>query len=637
MSMFFVFRSGRIISLAALVSALLLPTFALSQTPVYQWDFNTKDANSTVGVGGTASLLPLVNPVSGSFKGNSNKGGSGTIAFGSSDPGTGDANFVWQTTGYPAASGTGGYHFEGVNTTGLTNLLFAFDLAAVDLGSPPTTASKWYQVRYSMDGTTFTNLGGPLEYQQSGTTDATLWANQTVLSLAGVTPAANLRFEVVSVHAPGTSAYAPAQTGTSYSGNAPVFLDYVTVYQGNTWNSTAPSGDIQTGSNWSNGAPAPGGLSSNLMFGGNENTAAVTVSNANSGSSFRLLSISFTSAANSTAYTLIGDTIDLGRQVATSSGTNMTGAITLINASNRQQTISASLSMNTSQVWDSGPTANGGSLLINGPFVLFSTPGSGMTLTVAGENETKISAPFTFFGTDTITKTGGGTLTLPTANTNGFGATVQFNVNGGSLAVTNAAGSATADAAIRVNAGRLTGNGFVAPGFLKTVTVASGGAISPGSGTGDANRTLTVSQNGVTVLAGGVYEANFFGTGANDTGLLRVVGSGVSGGGGMTVNLRLLNGVNRDTLRQAVGIGNTRTYTLTNVDGASTWTVTANNFTAYGFSPGEWTVSQVGNNLVLTFVPVPDARFALGVAAAGLLALAAVRRKKLAARTVSGA
>ena len=46
------------------------------------------------------------------------------------------------------------------------------------------------------DGTTYNNLGGPLEYQRTGTTNLDIWANKNVVSLAGVPGAANLRLEV---------------------------------------------------------------------------------------------------------------------------------------------------------------------------------------------------------------------------------------------------------------------------------------------------------------------------------------------------------------------------------------------------------------------------------------------------------
>lgn len=637
--MFSVFRSGPGLPLVALVSAMSLPTIALSQSPVYQWDFNITNpkTNSSIGSGGTATLI---GGVTGSFSGGPN-GGSGTIAVYSSDPGSGgsDTNFVWQTTGYPAqtgASGTSGARFAGINTTGMSNLLFSFDLSPVNVGSPSSFASKWYQVRYSADGTTFTNLGGPLEYRRTGSADASLFAQETVLSLAGIAPASNMRFEIVAVHAPGSSQYAPAQ-GTTYSGSAPVFLDLVTVYQGNTWSSTAGSGDLQAGENWSTAAPGPGELSSHLMFGGNEN-AAVTVTNTNAdpNNPFRVLSLSFTTAANSTAYTVTGDQIRLGKSTPTAGASVMAGATTITNASNQQQTISTNLTLNTSQVWDSGPTANGGSLLVNGNSVVF---GSGANLTVTGQNLTQISAKLQFLtSSNSITKTGGGTLAISSDNTGLIGANGQFIVNGGSLAVTNTTGSATGAAAIQVNAGgRLTGHGIVAPTGGNTVTVAGGGAIRPG--TSAADRTLTIAAGGLTIAAGGIYEVNVFGSGINDTGLLNVTG-GVSTpatGPGIAVNLNLV-GVDRDTLRAAVGLGNTRVYTLTNVSAASNWNVTANNFTDLGFSATEWVPGQSGNNLILTFKPVPDARFALAVAGAGLLALAAVRRRtRLAARTVSDA
>jgi hypothetical protein len=602
----------------ALAIAGLFDLPAGAQTPIYQWNFNGSNLNSTTGAGGVAAP---VGSVAVAFTGGVN-GGQFTQAAGSSDPA--GTNFVPQLTGF--GGGPDGLRFGSMNTTGSDNLLFSFDLAAVDKGNPATSGSRFYQVRYTTDGSSFTNLGGPLEFQRkSGSSDLDIWANQTTVSLAGVAAATNLRIDVVAIPDPATGSFAPSVAGTTYSAAAPVALDMATLFQGNIYQG-AGSGDFQT-SSWSAGAPVSDTQTSHVVFSG-ANTATVT----NNNSSLRLRSISFTGTGQKT---IDGQSIALGRNDS-SQGTVMGGQTTLLNASGTIQTITAPIVLDVSQTWDTG---SGGSLNITtGGVVINSTHVPYPTnLTIAGAGSMLLSAPILNLGATTITKTGPGTLTIPTDNSLTTTGSAQFVVTGGGLQVTNTGGgSATGAAAISVKGGTLLGNGRVAPTGTNTVTVASGGTIRGGIATAAtaADKTLTIGSNGLTVQSGGVIGLNIYGNGTSTTGDGNVIA--VTGAASVTnakINVNLLNGTTAAGLRAAVGFPNTAVFTVVTSNAASTYSIdiAGSNFVALGFGPSEWSAFPVGNNLQLRFTPVPEP--SLVILPAGLLVLAATRAYKRRSRS----
>ncbi len=176
----------------AITVALTGPVFADTIT---QWNFNSNPPDTNTGTGtttpniGGGSIFVI--------------GGAGNPGFnsgvGSSDPATSD-NSGYQTDTYAAqstGSGTRGVRFS-VSTLGFTGISGSFDLRISN------TSSRWYQVRYTLDGTNFVDLGGPTRLGSLANAGDS-WFNQNTFDLSSVTGAnnnANFGFEVVSVFSP---------------------------------------------------------------------------------------------------------------------------------------------------------------------------------------------------------------------------------------------------------------------------------------------------------------------------------------------------------------------------------------------------------------------------------------------------
>jgi autotransporter-associated beta strand protein len=273
------------------------------------------------------------------------------------------------------------------------------------------------------------------------------------------------------------------------------------------------------------------------------------------------------------------------------------------------------------------------------------------TLTV-GENH----ASTTFTGTLTnggtqplnLTKTGGGTLTLQGAS-NYTGQTVVFGgrlvadhnsalgtsavtINGGALeipttrTVTNAvalnAGSLIVNGTYSNNltvAGRLAGAGLV----NGAASVVGGGVVSPGNSVG----TLTV--NSATFDAGSLFEVEISGNGDSPSTRDQLIVSGilnfVTSGVGSTIRVVQLSG--------SFDPSTTHTYTIAmastlQVDGNPIGSPSGIHVDSSQFaSPGSFSLSRAGNNLILTFTPVPEPALTLLVFASGLGGAGYVRRR----------
>lgn len=200
--------------------ALALGTQAALADTIVQWNFNSVPADSSTATGSTAAstgsgMASLIGGVTGAF-------GSGSANGGSSDPAATD-NSGWQTTGY-AAQGVGdlsrGAQFQ-TSTVGYENILFSYDLRHSN------TSSRYEAVQYSLDGINFTtaatfdgNAGDT--WFKGRTVDLTSF-NDVVANVA------NLYLRVVATFAPGTTAYAPANAGSSYAGTGTWRFDMVTV------------------------------------------------------------------------------------------------------------------------------------------------------------------------------------------------------------------------------------------------------------------------------------------------------------------------------------------------------------------------------------------------------------------------
>jgi hypothetical protein len=209
-----------------LLAATMLSGAAQSQI-ITLWNFN--GGSTTTVPGGNAAPTPatgsgaasLLSGVTASFA-------SGTANGGSSDPViTTPENYGWNTTTYAAQgmeSGARGVRFN-VSTVGFdsgtfTGLRLAFDLRTSN------TSSRWYQVDYTIDGGANWILGTPGELPGGDT-----WHNQRTLDITNLAALNNATFgfRVVSVFAPSTTAYAPANTGSTYATSGTWRFDMVSV------------------------------------------------------------------------------------------------------------------------------------------------------------------------------------------------------------------------------------------------------------------------------------------------------------------------------------------------------------------------------------------------------------------------
>lgn len=117
---------------------------------ITQWNFNSKVPDATVTTGVTT---PSIGSGTASAIGST----TATFATGSTaDTGGGTDNSGWNVSTYPAASassGTAGVQFA-VSTVGYTNITFTFDFRQSG------TASRFFQLQVSSNGTTFANVSG---------------------------------------------------------------------------------------------------------------------------------------------------------------------------------------------------------------------------------------------------------------------------------------------------------------------------------------------------------------------------------------------------------------------------------------------------------------------------------------------
>lgn len=242
--------------------------------------------------------------------------------------------------------------------------------------------------------------------------------------------------------------------------------------------------------------------------------------------------------------------------------------------------------------------------------------------------------------TGALTKTGASVFTLTGANTYTGGTTIS----GGELMVSNATGSGTGTGAVTVNSGgTLSGTGTI----TGAVTVNAGGSIRGGTGlSGEGTLTLTLGNttlNAATGTTGASLRVDL----AQATGSLGNVPASTLAVGSNTFNLANLTGGNKINI-VLLNDGNLTTisnpFTLTLVTGTAnsflrngSAATGANAYLASDFNlisgSGTWVYGNTslvvsGNNLVLTFQPVPEPAAVLAIAAAGLAAVGWLRRRK---------
>ncbi len=215
----------------AFAAALLVGVSAAKQASaaiITEWTFNsaTADANTSTG-----TIAPYIGQGTASLPG----GTTSNYASGATtDTTSAGDNSGWNVTTYPAdtvGSGTAGAQFA-VDTTGDTNLVISLDFRQSG------TASRYFQLQLSSDGSTFSNASGgtaSIVGTQASNNSGTSWdttglyvnnagggtqAYETGITYALPAGSAyendpNFAFRWVSVFAPGTSTYISSNAGTA--------------------------------------------------------------------------------------------------------------------------------------------------------------------------------------------------------------------------------------------------------------------------------------------------------------------------------------------------------------------------------------------------------------------------------------
>jgi hypothetical protein len=193
---------------------------------ITQWNFNSQPLDAPENTA-TGSFVPLT--------GLGTLEGAGSITTATFSTGLGSTdntatdNSGAQTTGYPAqgnGSGTTGVAFK-VSTVGKDNIVVYWDLRHSN------TSSRYTQFQYTTDGTTWNNYEATGDLTEAGlyvgnTGDTWFLQRKADLSaISAVNNNSNFAFRIVTAFAPGTSAYAAAQT--AYGPTGTLRYDMVTV------------------------------------------------------------------------------------------------------------------------------------------------------------------------------------------------------------------------------------------------------------------------------------------------------------------------------------------------------------------------------------------------------------------------
>ncbi|ROI00717.1 T9SS type A sorting domain-containing protein [Chryseobacterium daecheongense] len=187
----------------SLFATVIISVAAFAQTTITQWNFDASSISATTGTGTLAYIGGVTENTSTPYpQGNPTSGKSHS------------------TINYPAqgtASGTAGVRFS-VSTVGYSNISISLDL----YGS--NTASKYAQVQYTTDGSTWVNATA------SPSTIAGSWSTVTATMPAAANNNANFAVRVVSVFDPANGVtYSPIGTSSSYAIGGALRFDNVTV------------------------------------------------------------------------------------------------------------------------------------------------------------------------------------------------------------------------------------------------------------------------------------------------------------------------------------------------------------------------------------------------------------------------
>ena len=211
--------SGDNVSSGTSVSA--IPYVALSNV-ITQWNFNGSTTTPSSGTG-TAQAT------GGTVIKTTYATGSPTDSLGAGGVG----NFAWTLDTWTGGlTETAGVQLN-VSTVGKGSIVVSWD------AYPSNTGPKYYRLLYTSDRSVATPVWTPYIATGSGTESGLYvnpvgasWTIQNQADLSGV-PALqnnpNAAFRLVSAHAPGTSAYAAAQSGSTAGSGGTLRLDMVTV------------------------------------------------------------------------------------------------------------------------------------------------------------------------------------------------------------------------------------------------------------------------------------------------------------------------------------------------------------------------------------------------------------------------
>ncbi|MGL4423919.1 MAG: PEP-CTERM sorting domain-containing protein [Gemmataceae bacterium] len=209
--------------LLAAIGQLAVSGHAFAQGVLTQWNFNGPNATSVPG--GTGSPTPVVGVGTAALVGGTTATfASGNASGGSTDPVTDATDFGWNTTNYAAASAENkqrGAQFN-VNTAGFESLVITFDTRHSN------TSSRFVQLQYSTDGTTFVDAPSG---QFSATVGDTWFNNRSVdlSAITGVNDNPNFAFRIVTAFDPAGSSYVASTNTSTYGITGTLRYDMVTV------------------------------------------------------------------------------------------------------------------------------------------------------------------------------------------------------------------------------------------------------------------------------------------------------------------------------------------------------------------------------------------------------------------------
>lgn len=204
--------------LAALAIALVLMLCAAAPRAavIAAWNFNGPLTGTLLPSSGAGRLSPIGVGTS-IFA-------SGEVGSGSSDPVVGNPpDYAWQVSGFPQqGSGSSTAGIQGlVDTTGFGSIAVSFDFR------PAAGSSRFQQFQYSLDGRTFFDWGAPMA--RIAVDPWILDRRFDLSTIDGVAGNPLFGFRLVSVFAPGTTAYQPVLAASTYATTGSWRFDMLTI------------------------------------------------------------------------------------------------------------------------------------------------------------------------------------------------------------------------------------------------------------------------------------------------------------------------------------------------------------------------------------------------------------------------